>query len=141
MKDSYEIIDIQDGETIDINIITERNETTTLSIFWDTKNDDPHLHNCRNLGRRVSQEKANTLRSTTFDKGNMYIMGNGMKRDGSVGTYNLTKYDGVEDALKNIVTTAESYYRSLGLHTVVDDIIEKKETFKSFFYHYRKNYT
>ena len=126
LDDCYDIIDVREEEMFDITIVTETNEYTTISIFWDIEQDNPHLLNCSRLGSVLSRYSGNTFRENTKDQGNMYIVGNGRKGNGLVGTYEMTTYNGVSREIKDIINTAELYYRENGLGYVVDEMINKK---------------
>ena len=81
--------------------------TTTVTAFVDIDDNNKHLKNCKCIAQMLSRNKPNTFRKTTSDKGNMYVVGNGTKGDGSVGTYELTNMDGVHQLLQKITISAE----------------------------------
>ena len=62
------------------------------------------------LGSILSKYIENTYQKNTKDHGSMHIVGNGMKGDGSIGTYKLTQNLLVEKAINEIEKTAELYY-------------------------------
>ena len=115
------IIDVGKGEKLDIEIKTQLNVQSTISIFHEPDENHPHLCHCTNLAKVVSRHRPNTFRKNCNDKGRMFVVGTGRLGSSHVGTYQLTEYPGVEMALSNL-KYADQYYRSIGLSATVDEI-------------------
>ena len=120
------IIDMGKGEQLDINVITQSNVESTISIIVEDNVDHPHLHHCRKLGRILSKFCPNSYRKNCNDKGNMYIVGRGKLGSSGVGTYKLTEDEEVKQQL-HALADAEDYYREIGLGEAVDDIKRNKK--------------
>ena len=124
--DNAEIIDIKAGHSVDIVIQLGNGMTTTVTAFVDIDDDNKHLQNCKSIAQMLSRKTANTFRKRTSDKGNMYVVGNGRKGDGSSGTYQLTNIDGVRQLLRELTISAEYYYRKNHLSHHIDMMRSKK---------------
>ena len=118
--DNAEIIDIEAGNSVDIVIRLADGMTTTVTAFVDIDGNNNHLENCKCIAQMLSKKKPNTFRKTTSDKGDMYVVGNGTKGDGSAGTYQLTNMDGVHQLLRKLTISAEYYYRKNHLSHHID---------------------
>ena len=109
--ENAEIIDIAPGNSVDIVIRLPDGMTTTVIAFVELDGKNNHLENCKCIARKLSSTKPNTYRHTNNDKGNMYVVGNGNKGNGTTGMYKLTNTDGVHELLQKVTLSAEYYYR------------------------------
>ena len=119
--DRCRIIDLGRGESLDIDIRTECEIESTVTVIVDPKQSHPHIRACHQLGRTLSRFKPNTYRKNCKDKGKMYVVGTGNLGSSIIGTYAITEYPGVEDALNNF-KDVELYYKGLGLGETVESI-------------------
>ena len=125
--ENAEVIDIKAGNTVDIVIKLADGMTTTVTAFVEKDTKSKHLDNCKCLAQCLSKKNPNTFRRTSSDIGDMYVVGNGRKGDGSTGTYDLTNTNGVHKLLHNVTMSAEYYYRKNNLSHQIDIMRSKKK--------------
>ena len=118
--ENAEIIDIEPGNSLDIAIRLPDGSTTTVTVFVDMDGENKHLQNCRCMAQKLSLSQPNTFRQTTHDRGNVYIVGNSPKGDGTTGVHELTNLDGVHELLEKVTLSAEHYYRQNHLSHHID---------------------
>ena len=124
---SARVINLSAGEVLNLNVITQHNTVTTMMIFVEANKHHPHLINCNRLGRELSKFRGNTCRQHCRDRGDMYIVGSGMKANKEIGIYHLTNVPSVQHAISAIVTSAAPYYVTNGLSSKVQEIKENKK--------------
>ena len=110
---------------MDIDIRIECDIESTVTVIVEPNHSHPHLRACHELGKTLSRFKPNTYRKNCSDKGIMYVVGTGRLGSSIIGTYALSEYPGVEDAL-NDFKDAELYYKGLGLGETVESIISNQ---------------
>ena len=120
------IIDLGKGEKLDLDIQTEFNIQSTISISLEPDKNHPHLCHCVKLAKIVSRYQPNTFRKNCHDKGEMFVVGTGRLGSSRVGTYQLTDYPGVAEALSDL-KYADQYYCNIGLSETVDKIRKLKK--------------
>ena len=124
---SARVINLTPGEVLNLNVITQYNTVTTMSLFVEGNKHHPHLINCSRLGRELSKFRGNTCRQQCRDRGHMYIVGSGMKANKEIGIYHLTNEPSVQHAISAIVKSASPYYVANGLSSTVQEIHDNKK--------------
>ena len=119
-------INLGKGERVDIQITTEDNVVSTVSIIREKNVQHPQLQHCTNLGKVLSKYTPNTFRKNCHDRGKMYVVGNGKLGSSQIGTYRVTENKDVQDALSSL-SNADIYYNGIGLAETVRSIRHKKK--------------
>ena len=103
--DHCRIINLGKGEQVDIEIATECNVVSTVSIFREADEKHPHLQHCTNLGKLLARYTPNTFRENCHDKGKMYVVGTGKLGLSQIGNYRLTENGDVKNYQTQMYTT------------------------------------
>ena len=124
-EDTSDIITIKNGDRLTMDVITDEGRETKIKIFNDENINCPHLSHCCNVGKVLSTYKGNTFCKNRQDKGDMYILGNGVV-NGKKSVYKLTTSESIKEAIEGVCETAYQYYSAIGFKEEADDILKKK---------------